>query len=88
MDSYLEGQAINSIFEPTTGLLQRYSLFADEDELAAVRIKVDQLQQALRFAQSQSDIYEAYCTRQELRKLNQELQEKITVYRHQKLFQI
>ena len=86
MDSYLNEQAVDAIFEPTTGLLQRYSRFADEDELEAAKVRVDQLQQALRLARSQSDIYEAYRTREALRKLNQELQENITVYKRQKLF--
>ncbi len=86
MDSYLDEQAVDSIFEPTAGLLQRYGRFADKDELEAARVRVDQLQQALRLARSQSDIYEAYRTREALRKLNQELQDNITVYKRQKLF--
>jgi hypothetical protein len=84
--SHVADQALDSIFEPTAGLLQRYSRFADKDELDVVQAQVDKLQQALCLARSQSDIYEAYRTRQALRKLNQELQENIRTYRHQKSF--
>jgi hypothetical protein len=78
--------AVDAVFQPTAGLLERYNRYADESEYEDIRVQLDGLRQTLLLAQSHSDIYEAFCARNELRELHRMIEEVIALHKRQRSF--